>query len=223
VPTNGARSRLERLLDRAPEPSLILLPVDRADEHFHDPALAVDHERLREAGNAVRRRRVAGPVEDEREAEVEALGERARVATEVLRIETDDDEPAVAMLTPEPLQDGRFLLARDAPRRLEVQHDRPPTERGERELAVLVQPLEREVGRDLAALERVGLVADEAPGEKREEQRDEPDGRALRDEPHSTSAHAYLRTMKTGVPTVTRWNSHSASVIRIRMQPCEAE
>jgi hypothetical protein len=29
--------------------------------------------------------------------------------------------------------------------------------------------------------------------------------------------------MNTGVPICTRWNSHSASGMRIRMHPCEAE
>ena len=29
--------------------------------------------------------------------------------------------------------------------------------------------------------------------------------------------------MNTGVPSFTRWNSHSASGMRMRMQPCEAE
>ena len=33
----------------------------------------------------------------------------------------------------------------------------------------------------------------------------------------------YLAMMKTGVPTFTCWKSHSASGIRMRMQPCEAE
>ena len=33
----------------------------------------------------------------------------------------------------------------------------------------------------------------------------------------------YADTMKTGVPTSTWSNSHSASGMRIRMQPCEAE
>ena len=30
-------------------------------------------------------------------------------------------------------------------------------------------------------------------------------------------------TMKTGIPTSTRRNSHSASAMRMRMQPCDAE
>ena len=32
-----------------------------------------------------------------------------------------------------------------------------------------------------------------------------------------------LQTMRTGTPSCTRWNSHSASGMRRRMQPCEAE
>ena len=35
--------------------------------------------------------------------------------------------------------------------------------------------------------------------------------------------YSYFETMKTGVPTSTCWNSHSASEIRMRIQPCEAE
>ncbi len=34
---------------------------------------------------------------------------------------------------------------------------------------------------------------------------------------------AYARTMKTGVPTRTRLNSHSASGIRMRTHPWDAE
>ena len=34
---------------------------------------------------------------------------------------------------------------------------------------------------------------------------------------------AHAGTMNTGVPTSTRWKSHSTCGISIRMQPCEAE
>jgi hypothetical protein len=37
------------------------------------------------------------------------------------------------------------------------------------------------------------------------------------------SGSAYAETITTGVPTETWPNSHSASGIRIRMQPCDAE
>ena len=70
--------------------------------------------------------------------------------------------------------------------------------------------------------EVASLVVQERPREKDEEERDEADGHALGHEP-SAIRHGYLLTMKTGVPISTCWNSHSASGIRMRMQPCEAE
>ena len=48
------------------------------------------------------------------------------------------------------------------------------------------------------------------------------DGDALSGE-LGAACHGQRSTMKTGVPTLTCRNSHSASGIRIRMQPCEAE
>ena len=42
------------------------------------------------------------------------------------------------------------------------------------------------------------------------------------DEPRAPRER-HFETMKTGVPTFTCWNSHSASEIRMRMQPCETE
>ena len=48
-----------------------------------------------------------------------------------------------------------------------------------------------------------------------------PRGVASRRPPRSLSA--VLRRSRTGVPYVTCVNSHSASGIRIRMHPCEAE
>ena len=63
-----------------------------------------------------------------------------------------------------------------------------PRERRERELTLLVEPLERELGRGAAGRPRfarrevAALVGDERPDEQDEEQRDEPDRDALRDE-----------------------------------------
>ena len=64
-----------------------------------------------------------------------------------------------------------------------------PAQRRERELAILIEPLEREVRR-LRALTAAGgcgevsaLLGDERPDEQQEEERDEADGDALRDEP----------------------------------------
>ena len=96
------------------------------------------------------------------------------------------------------------------------------------ELAALIEALEREVrrGGTLTAVrllrEIASLVVQKRPREKDEKERDEADGHALGREP-SAIPHDYLLTMKTGVPISTCWNSHSASGIRIRMQPCDAE
>ena len=103
-----------------------------------------------------------------------------------------------------------------------------PAQRRQLELAVPVEALEREVGRrgPIAAIrllrEIAALVVQQRPGEEDEEERDEADGHALGHEP-STRRHRYLLMMKTGVPTSTCWKSHSASGMRMRMQPCDAE
>jgi hypothetical protein len=47
--------------------------------------------------------------------------------------------------------------------------------------------------------------------------------RARRCSDGPTRSEAYALTMKTGVPMRTWPKSHSASGIRMRMQPCEAE
>jgi len=52
---------------------------------------------------------------------------------------------------------------------------------------------------------------------------DEPDGQNLRAELQASGHRTYAETMKTVVPIVTWLNSHSASEMCIRMQPCEAE
>ena len=39
----------------------------------------------------------------------------------------------------------------------------------------------------------------------------------------SVRVMAYVETMKTGVPTVTWSNSHSACGMSMRMQPCDSE
>ncbi len=97
------------------------------------------------------------------------------------------------------------------------------------EVAVLVEPLEREVRapagrspRAAALLRSPPSSRDERPREQDEEERDEADGHALGDEPRARR-HRYFEMMKTGVPISTWRKSHSASGIRIRMQPCEAE
>ena len=69
-----------------------------------------------------------------------------------------------------------------------------PRQRGERELALAVEPLERELGslRTLAAggrgRDRPALVVEELPEQQCEEQHDEPDGRTLRDQ-QQAAAH----------------------------------
>ena len=92
----------------------------------------------------------------------------------------------------------------------------------------MIETLEGEVwrGRAIAPVRLLGeiaaLVVQKRPGEEDEEQRHEADGHALGHEP-SAIPHRYLLTMKTGVPISTCWNSHSASGMRMRMHPCEAE
>lgn len=78
----------------------------------------------------------------------------------------------------------------------------------------------------VSAVRRGGEVAarraHELPHEEREQEHDEADGDALEDEPRALS-QGQCGTMKTGVPISTFWNSHSASGMRMRMHPCEAE
>ena len=103
-----------------------------------------------------------------------------------------------------------------------------PRSDGELELALLVEPFERELGglRELSARgplrEVASLLRDERPHEQDEEQQHEPDRDALGDELRAVR-HGYNETMKTGVPTSTWLNSHSASEMRMRTHPCEAE
>src|SRR4029453_521459 len=104
----------------------------------------------------------------------------------------------------------RLFLARAAPRSPQVQHDCFPAERGELELAVPVEALEREVGRGgpIATIRPLGevpaVVVQQRPREEDEEERHEAYGHALGHEP-STRRHRYLLMMKTGVPTSTCW------------------
>ena len=64
-------------------------------------------------------------------------------------------------------------------------------------------------------------VVGHPPDQQREKAEDESEREALRGEPGRTRHQA--ATMNTVVPTSTWLNSHSASGMCIRMQPCETE
>ena len=226
-----ASRRLERAVDGGAQPRAILVRVDGADERLDDLPLAVEDEGLRES----RSRRSLRACPRARRRRPGTSGRTARMKLRASRRKSFASRPTTtspprSVLPPDLLEERRLLLARDAPRRPDVEHDRLAPERRERELALLVEPLEREVGRPgrspraAAAARSPPSSVDERPDEQGEEQRDEPDGDALGDEPaRAGPSTAHRETMKTGVPTFTCRKSHSASGIRIRMQPCEAE
>src|SRR3954470_2086666 len=97
--------------------------------------------------------------------------EAARVGSEVVVVDAEERDATAAVAPPVTLEHGRLALARFAPRRPEVQHDRPPPERGERQLPGAVEPAQRERRRHRTDLRRVLLVR-ELPDEKREQPRD---------------------------------------------------
>ena len=92
-----------------------LCPVHGPGERADDTTLTVDHERLREAGDAVSADRIAGPVVDEREGEPEAVGEAAGVGAEVLGVDAEHDNAAIAIRLPDLLEERGLLLARPTP------------------------------------------------------------------------------------------------------------
>src|SRR5262245_44001070 len=130
--TRGSRrgGSRERVPDRRLEPDALLFPVDGAREGCDDLSLTVDHERLGKARHAVPVDGVAGAVVDQREGELVAPRESAGVGTKVLGVEPDDHETAITVLLPHLLEIWRLLLARAAPRRPDVQHDRLAAEGG---------------------------------------------------------------------------------------------
>jgi hypothetical protein len=73
--------------------------------------------------------------------------EPARVLLEVLRVDAEDDDAAVAVAAPSALEERGLVLTRTAPRGPEVEHDDIPAQRGEREASVAVEPRQRESGR----------------------------------------------------------------------------
>ena len=149
---------------------------------------------------------------------------RSAVAAEVLRVDAEHDEPAVRGALPGLLQDRRLVLARQAPRREEVDHERLAAVVGERDRAVAGQAVEREGRHRLADLGGLLPALQHLPAEQPEHRGDDPDRDDLPDELRASGrSRPQLGTMKTGVPTSTRWKSHSASGISMRMQPCEAE
>jgi hypothetical protein len=146
-----------------------------------DVPAPVEEPRLREAGAAVVGKRRAAPVSHDRVRDAVPLGEPPRVAAEVLRVDTEDDETVGAIALRGRLEQPCFLLARDAPRRPEVEDDRMPAQRAKAQRPLAVQAREREVrrGSGLARGER-SVEAATAPAGKdldAEEREQQPDAR----------------------------------------------
>ena len=195
--------------------------------HDDEPAVRPDEERLGEREEAVVVEQVSRAVVHERIRDLVAAGEAAGVRLEVVRVDADHHDSLRPPLPPGSLEPRRFLLAREAPRGPEVQHDRLPTKRLELEAARLVEPfeVERRRLRMLAAAQGVGGpalgVAHDPPDEHREQREDDRDRQHLAGAAQADGHYAEM--MNTGVPTFTCLNSHSAEGIAMRMQPWEAE
>ena len=144
---------------------------DRAGEVRDDPPLPVEDVRLRHLGDPVAAGHVARAVLEHRERQRVRAHEATRVGGEVVVVDAEEDDAAAAVARPVTLEHGGLALARFAPRRPEVQHDRLSPVGGERDLARPVEPVQRERGRHRADARRV-LLVDELPDEEREQARD---------------------------------------------------
>jgi hypothetical protein len=91
---------------------------------------------LGDAGGAIAPRDVLARVADRRIGDAELAQEVARVRSDVLHVQAQQEHPVFAPALPTSLQAGRLLAARITPRRPEVQHDGRAAQLLERELAV---------------------------------------------------------------------------------------
>ena len=127
---------------------------------------------------------------DERVRDPELGREALRVADEVLGVDPDEDHVLAAPLPVRGLEAGHLLLARVAPRRPEVDHDRLAAQRRKVDLLARPEARQREVGRDrvlaggeLRAQVRRVVVGD-LPDEECEEPGHEGHGERLRGDLH---------------------------------------
>src|ERR687891_581513 len=97
-------------------------------------------------------------------------------------VDAEHDEPFVAVAFPRLLEDRRLVLARQAPRGEEVDHERLAAVRRESDLTVSRQPVERELGRRLADARGLLLALQHLPAEQPEHRSDERDRGDLTDE-----------------------------------------
>ncbi len=184
-----------------------------------EAAPAVDEVGLGHAGQPVLVADHAGAVLHRLIRDAVMRQERARVARHVVVVDTDEDDALRAVLPRRLLEHLRFALARHAPRRPEVDDDRLAAQRRQIELARSLDASQREVRRRPADLRRVRLMR-EPPHEQTEQPGDGDERQRLAGELQRPRHDA---TMKTGVPTATWSNSHSASGTSMRTQPCDSE
>src|SRR5437870_7253687 len=143
-------------------------------------SLPVEKERLGYAVHAVVHRHRAGQVLGVGERQAEFAHELLRRLSPVLNVHADDDDSAVPVLAPVPLQDRRLLVAGGlAPRRPEIQDDNLSAVRREAEWRALERrepegrrrpPDER--GGDVARVDTEPVGEQRQHGEYRE--RDQP-------------------------------------------------
>src|SRR6478736_3181629 len=124
-PLRTAASR-RRLRDRVPELAGEAWIRERAAEVRDDPPPPVENVRLRHLGDPVAARDVARAVREHRERQRVRTHEAPRVGVEVVVVDTEEDDAPAAVARPVTLEHGCLALARIAPRRPEVQHDRLP-------------------------------------------------------------------------------------------------
>ena len=131
---------------------------DRAGEMRDDPPLPVEDVRLRYLRDPVAAGHRTRPVLEHRKGQLVRAHEAASIAVEVVEVDAEEDDAASAIARPVTLEHGGLALARLAPRRPEVQHDRLAPVRGQRDLAGPFEPVQRERRRHRAHTRRVLLV-----------------------------------------------------------------
>ena len=144
---------------------------DRAAEVRDHSPLPVEDVRLRHLGNPVAAGHVARAVLEHGERQCVRAHEATRVGAEVVVVDAEEDDATAAVGRPVTLEHGGLALARFAPRRPEVQHDRLSSVGGERDLARPLEPAQRECRRRRADARGV-LPVDDRPDEEREQARD---------------------------------------------------
>src|SRR2546423_2802761 len=134
LPRRRAASRGEYLAERAGEPGDVVTAVDRGEQVVDEAATPIDHERLRHPAEVIARSDRPRLVPDDRKRQAALPDERACVRARVRVVDTEDDEAVALESLPRSLERGGLRLARPTPRGPEVDDDRPPPIRREREL-----------------------------------------------------------------------------------------